>query len=336
MKRWKNIAGSLLTLAVVLLAAFLVFRNHYLEILQNLRSVPVWGVLALFVLAAAYQMLESGICAVLVRARLPEFSYRRAIEVTFLGVFGNVATFAVGSIPMQSLLLHRCGLTFGHGAGMLTVEYIFHKASILLYAAIMLLFQGRWLRETAPELSRYLLPGCGVCVVIVGALVLVCTWEKMKALVLRLIGLLPETEKWEKRKISWRENLESLYGESQNVLKSRTCRGKILLLNGLKLLCLYTAPYLAIRLLGAADLPFWRVQLLASLMLLITSALPNVAGVGPAEFAFLMIFGLYMPYAQASAALILYRAATYFFPFAISILFALYVQRQTWRGSLSE
>lgn len=335
MKRWKNALSSLLTLLAVLLAAFLVFRGHWEEIWANLRGAPPEGVLALFILAAAYQLLESGICAVLVRARLPGFSFREAMEVTFLGVFGNVATFAVGSIPMQSLRLRQCGLTIGHGVGMMTVEYIFHKTSILLYAAAMLLLQGSWLRKTAPELQRWLLPGFGVCAAIAGALVLVCTWGRLKDLVLRLIGLLPETEKWERRKTAWRVNLESLYAESQHVLKSRACCGKILLLNAAKLLCLYSAAYLAVELLGAEGLSFGRAQLLASLMLLIASALPNVAGVGPAEFAFLLLFGRYMDYAQASAALILYRTATYFFPFAVSVLFTLHIQRRSWTGGSS-
>lgn len=325
---WKNMAGGLIALAAVLAAAFLVFRGHWREIWESLRGVPLWGVLALFALAAGYQLLESGVCAVLVRARLPGFSLQRAVEVTLVGVFGNVATFAVGSMPMQSLLLHRSGLTYGHGVGLLTVDYIFHKTSILLYASVLLLCQGVWLRETSPDLSRYLLLGYGVCIVIAGVLVLVCTWEKMERLALKLVGLLPETGKWPRRKDAWRTNLESLYTESQHVLKDRACCGKVLALNAGKLFCLYTAVWLSIRLVGAGELSLWRVQLLAALMLLIASALPNVAGVGPAEFTFLMIFTGYLPYPQASAALLLYRTATYFFPFAVSIPVTLWVQRR--------
>ncbi len=328
MKQWKKLAGSLLTALVILLAAFLVFRNHAGEIMESLLSVPAGGAAALLALAAVYQLLESGVCASLVRVRLPAFSFQEAMEVTFLGVFGNVATLAVGSIPMQSLRLRESGLTIGHGVGLMTVEYIFHKASILLYATVMLLFQGGWLRHTAPDLRRYLLLGYGICIVITGALVLVCAWERPERLALRLIDLLPRTEKWEARKSAWRVNLESLCTESRNVLKNRACCGRILLLNGGKLLCLYTAAYLAARLMGGPS--FWQAQLLAALMLLIASALPNVAGVGPAEFAFLLLFGRYMPAAQASAALILYRAATYFFPFAVSILFVLRAQRRAW------
>ncbi|MDE7220345.1 MAG: flippase-like domain-containing protein [Oscillospiraceae bacterium] len=329
---WKNTAGGLLALAAVLTAALLVFRGHWQEIRESLESVPLCGALALAALAAGYQLLESGVCASLVRVRLPGFSFRQAVEVTFLGVFGNVATFAVGSMPMQSLLLHKYGLSFGHGVGLLTVDYIFHKTSILLYATVMLLFQGTWLREACPDLSRYLLLGYGVCTAIVAALVLLCTWGRLEHLAVKLIGLLPETGKWPQRKEAWRTNLEALYTQSQHVLKDRARCGRILALNAMKLLSLYTAAWLSIWLLGAETPDFWQAQLLAALMLLISSALPNVAGVGPTEFAFLMLFARFMPYAQASAAMLLYRTATYFFPFAVSIAAALWVQRRQFSG----
>lgn len=316
---WKKILSSALTCFVIALAVFLVFRGNYQEILENLSKAPLWGTAVLFALAAAYQAAEAGICMALVRARLPGFSYRDAVGVTFLGVFGNVATCAVGSIPMQSYRLHQCGLTIGHGIGMMTMEYVFHKASIVLYATVMLIWQGGWLREACPDLSKYLVAGYGVCIVIITALVLVSTWGKMKALALRLLWSLPETEAWERRKSAWAANLESLYAESRNVLKSRGICRRVLLLNAMKLFCLYSAVYFSLRFLGIPALPMGRVQLLAALMLMISSALPNIAGVGPAEFTFLLLFTPFMTAAQASSALILYRTATYFFPFLLSI-----------------
>lgn len=257
-QKWKNIAGSLLTVLVIALAVFLVFRGNYQEILQNLRGVSIRGTLFLFALAIAYQAAECGIGMTLIRARLPEFRYWQALDVTFLGVFGNVATFAVGSIPMQSYRLYQYGLSVGHGIGMMTVEYIFHKTSILLYATVMLLLQGFWLRETCPDLAGYLVIGYAVCIVIIAVLALVCTWEKMKSLALRLLQLLPKSEKWEKRKAEWAANLESLYSETQNVLQSRGCCRKVFLLNIVKLFCLYSAVFFSFRFLGIEGLSLWR------------------------------------------------------------------------------
>ena len=85
--------------------------------------------------------------------------------------------------------------------------------------------------------------------------------------------------------------------------------------------------------LGLSGPSFWHVQLLTALMHLISNALPNVAGVGPVEFAFVLIFSHYMEYAQASSALILFRVATFFFPFILSILVFLRAQRRVLNDS---
>lgn len=99
--------------------------------------------------------------------------------------------------------------------------------------------------------------------------------------------------------------------------------------NSLKLFCLYLTLFLSIRPVGVSVLSLWRVQLLGGLMHIIVSALPNVAGMGPAEFSFLLIFSRYMDYGQSSSVLILYRTATFFFPFMVSIFVFLIVQRRT-------
>ena len=197
----------------------------------------------------------------------------------------------------------------------------------------MLLFQGRWLSETGRSFSRYIPLGYGICALIIAALVLLCAWEKVQWFASWVIDHLPNTEKWEGRKRLWKDNLSSLHTESPKLLHDHWCLLKVLLFNGLKLFCLYTIPFLCMEILGISGPSFWHVQLLTALMHLISNALPNVAGVGPVEFAFVLIFSHYMEYAQASSALILFRVATFFFPFILSILVFLRVQRRVLNDS---
>lgn len=329
--RRRAAAVSLLTVLLLSALVFYVLRDDWDSILENLRRAPPLGLLALAGLGLLYQVLDGLICMTLLQKRLAGFTLAQALEVTFLGVFGNVSTSAVGSIPMQSCCLQRRGLMLGRGVGIMTLEYVFHKASILLYAAVLLALQGRWLFRTAGGLAGYLWLGCGVCLLVTAALVLACAWKRMMALLLRLVALLPERGAWPRRKRLWSDNLRSLFDEAQALLKDRPRCLRALGLNGVKLFCLYLTVYLSLRLLGVSSLPLWRVQLLSAVMLLIVSALPNVAGAGPAEFAFFLIFSQYMPSAQASSALILYRSATYFLPFLVSVPVFLRAQRRLLR-----
>lgn len=333
-KQQKNLWVSAAMLILLPLLVFLVFRSHFQEILDQIRAIPAAAVLLLLALGLAYQLLESAASLTLIKSRLPDFSLGQALEVTFLGVFANVATFAVGAIPLQSWYLYRCGLTAGSGASMMTLEYTIHKAAILLYTTVMLLLQRRWLTGQDAGLSRYMLLGYGVCTLIIIGLLLLCTWGPVQRLARRGIDRLPGRGKWAVRKADWTRNLDALYGQSRCLLHDRRRLCRVLLWDCLKLFCLYLTLFLALRLTRGAALSLWRVQLLGGLMHMISSALPNVAGMGPAEFSFLLVFSHYQAGAQLPATLILYRTATYFFPFAVSIFVFLAVQRRAAKGKL--
>ena len=87
----------------------------------------------------------------------------------------------------------------------------------------------------------------------------------------------------------------------------------------LKLFLMFTLPWFCIRFMGlACGLSFWQVQLLTSLMLFLSNALPNVAGMGSIETAFLLVFSSFMTSGEAMSTLMLFRIASYYFVFAAS------------------
>ena len=333
-KQRKSLWISLAMLIFLPLLVFWVFHDDYREIWNNIRGVPASGLLLLLGLGVAYQLLESAAGLTLIQSQLPDFRFWQAVEVTFLGVFANVATFSAGIIPLQSWYLYRRGLTAGSGAGTMTLEYTFHKCAILLYATAMLLLQGRWLAGQNAGLARWLLPGYGICALIITGLFLLCAWEKLQHLACLGLDRLPETGKWRARKAAWRENLTALYAQSRRLLRDRERLIRVLAWNSLKLFCLYLTLFLSLRMAGASALSLWRVQLLGGLMHIIVSSLPNIAGIGPAELSFWLIFSRYMEYGQLSSALILYRTATFFVPFALSAAVFLAVQRRAMAGHL--
>ena len=182
-----------------------------------------------------------------------------------------------------------------------------------LTAAFVLLLRGTGLALvqalTAVALPEFLL-----------LLGLVCTWRRVQRAALWCVGRLPNSEKWAGRKKKLRDQLEALYTESQALLRDRPRCGKVLALNAVKLFILFSIPYACMEVLKVPGPAFGQMQLLTALMFLITSVLPNVAGVGPAEFAFLLIFSPCVGEPAAALALVLYRAATYYAPFLVSAL----------------
>ena len=90
---------------------------------------------------------------------------------------------------------------------------------------------------------------------------------------------------------------------------------------------MFCLPYLCIRFMGLSPLGFWQVQLLTSLVLFLSNALPNVAGMGSIETAFLLVFGSFLSSGEVMSVLMLYRIASYYFVFAASAVGFFIAQR---------
>ena len=102
----------------------------------------------------------------------------------------------------------------------------------------------------------------------------------------------------------------------KNIYRAITLLGAVFLAAGIALA--FTAQDALAHVFIRADLAPFGIGFLG-VMLLLTGALPNVAGVGPTEFAFLLLFAPYAGQSGAALALVLYRAFTYYLPFLVSI-----------------
>ena len=140
--RKKAVISLLVLLALTCIIVF-TFKDHWAEITAALAQLSVWQVLAVLAVGISYPLLEGCVAWVIVRSRLPQFTLRQGLDVGWCGTFGNVVTLGAGAVPVQLYYLHKAGLPLGPGAGLMTLEYVFHKSTVLLYATVMLLLQHR-------------------------------------------------------------------------------------------------------------------------------------------------------------------------------------------------
>ena len=113
-----------------------------------------------------------------------------------------------------------------------------------------------------------------------------------------------------------------MHEEARDLIKSPATILKALVLNAVKLFCFYVIPFLCAKAIGIDALPLMQMMTLASLTHVIASAIPNIAGMGPLEAAFILLFSYYMTPGEAKSMLVLFRLATYFVPFIVSSLVA--------------
>lgn len=148
---------TLLSLGVLALLTGIVvfiFREHWAEISEALSRLTLGqGLLALAV-GLSYPLLEGVSSWLIVRSRLPHFPLRQGIDNAWMGTFGNVVGLGAGSVPFQTWYLHRRGLDVGPGVGLMTLQYVFHKTAVLLYATVLLLAGRPWIAAHSDGVLR--------------------------------------------------------------------------------------------------------------------------------------------------------------------------------------
>lgn len=320
---------SVLTLLVLTCLMFYIFKDHLSEISDALGRLSAGQAAFLLALGLTYPFIEGLVSQRILSSRIPGFSFFRGLDLSFLGAFGNVVTFGAGTMPMQSYHISLSGLGVGPGFGLMTLQYVFHKGAVLLYAAVLLVFHGSWLLAAdSAGLMQYLLPACLMVAAIILALVLVCTSRTVQRLVYRLLDLLPKSGKWQSRRQSWITQLDGLCIESRRLLQNRMLCLQVLALQIFKLALMYAIPWFSSQFMGLASLTFWQVQTLTALMMLLSNALPNVGGMGSIETAFYLVFTGFLGDSGTMSVLVAYRAATYYLPFAVSCVGFFFIQRR--------
>ena len=171
--RKKAILSLLVLLALTCVVVF-IFSSHWAEISTALAQLSFWQVLLVLVIGLTYPLLEGIVCWLIIRCRLPGFTLRRGLDAAFVGIFGNVVGLGAGAVPMESYYLYHCGLPLGPGVGLMTLQYVFHKTTVLLYATVMLLLQHRWLTANTSGVMHYLPAAYFVVALVIVALVLLC------------------------------------------------------------------------------------------------------------------------------------------------------------------
>lgn len=322
----KKTAVGILTLLGLTLILVVLLRDDLGDIASAFRRLSLGDILILTALGGVYQLMDSLVCRSLVRKVSPDFRLRQAVDVIYLGLFGKVSTCGAGTIPMQAFYMHRCGVAVGHGVGIMTLSYVLHKTAVMLYATVLLLAGGGWLRTAVPDIRSYLAAGYLICAAIIWGLLLLCTWGRAHDLAVRLLNRLPDRGRWRTWRDRGRQQLECLHAETRSFLKDKPRMLRCFLFHTIKLCTFCAIPWVCLSMLGSEVLTLGQVELLTALILLITGAVPNVAGMGPVEVVFFLVYKPILGESLATSSLLLFRISTYYVPLVISVVFFLAIQ----------
>ena len=156
-------------------------------------------------------------------------------------------------------------------------------------------------------------------------------WNKTECIFNKVINWIPASF----NKMAAKDEMFALAKDARIQMKNLKMMIQIFLAHLLKVCWLCLIPYFCICILSENSLSLAKVYTLSSLAYIIASSLPNVAGIGPLEYAYILLFSFYISAPIPSISLILYRTSSYYFLFLISTAIFMKVKHEIFHDKIS-
>lgn len=304
------------------------FRDSVGPIWQQLKKTSPVVILAICVASILYEMVEGWITYSFAGHYNPAFRYREGVESAFYCSFYRVATLGSGAGLAAIYYFHEKGIDYSKSTGMYMIEYVVHKVSIAILSVLLLIFNFGFFEENYSSYMWMLVLGYGITVVVAFFLLLFCCSEKFHRLILWLVKKVNEKfkGKLEGLKQQIEEYCAILEGASKDLLRDKKLIFTAVLKNLLKFSCWYSIPFLV--LYRECDLTLFQSMAVMSLTAMLAAVIPAPAGIGSTEFVFTLLFAVLIGTGMAGSTSLLYRFATFVFPFLVGAVVALNHQRR--------
>lgn len=212
----------------------------------------------------------------------PEFSYTFGVESAFFCSFYRVATLGSGAGIAAVYYFNEKGIPVSKGTGMYMIEYVLHKLSIAIFSVIFFALSFGFMMEYFGEYSHLLAVGYILTVCISGVMVFACYSTKLHKWIFLVLDKINRKHKFDGQIRELREQCVVFYKT------------------------------------GEITLP--QTLAVTSLSVMLAAVLPSPAGIGSTEFVFTLLFAAVAGTGAAGSASLLYRFATFVFPFLVGMI----------------
>lgn len=339
MNNRKKIIRLILEIVVVSAMGFVLykmFRDSYKDIGKQLVKTNIAILVGMLVLGNIYYFIDAMMYWYLLRKEGYEVSFRRCLSIGYMCVFFNVTTFGAGIKPAQVMFLHTKGVDVGKAISITTMPYVFHKSTIVVYAIIMIIANINFVKASFPSSLIYIYLGIALSLVVIIGMILIGASVKFHRLLFKLIDFLLKKEKYKALNSGIKEQMDNLRIATKDIVRDPKAWLRFTVTNVVKMSSWYVIPVIAIFATGGEmdGVTIAQAITATAIMQLIMGVIPTSGGVGSLEVVFSLIFAAVFGTALAGSSMILYRIATYYFPFIISVFIMISAGRDMKHGEI--
>ncbi len=318
----RSTLARLILVAVLILIIIFTFRGSWQEIIERIIDTPLSILLLIATWSIIYHLIEGWIILSLAHLYNPDFKYYQAVYCAFYASFYRLSTLGTASGVAAIIYLGSHGVGYSEATGSYMFQYTLHKVSIALFSGIFFLINWTEMVTDYRRYGVYLILAYILTVIIAVFFVLLIVFPPFHRAILWLLRKVNFRHRFDHAVERAEEGLEIMEETSPGLLKNVRMIVTIILRNFLKLFFWYSIPFLILYQSGQVSL---RLSLgVTSLSVTTAAVIPTPASLGSTELIMTGMYSVLIGMQEGAAVTLLYRIATFFFPFAVGALLILF------------
>lgn len=303
---------SILRPAVFFLLVFVIYKFLEDELSNIIEEIQMTRISLIFVIACLgliFYLVEASNYYILSRSYKSNLSWFNSLKSSLMSAFYRLISFGFGGgVSTIYYLNDYSDMNVGMSSSIFIFQYMTYKASVSLFALLAFLLNMSKINSNYGVLYKYILIGLGVNLLIILFLLLITVSKRSHQAVIKLSRKFIKKEDTLKK---IEDNLYQLSHAYETFSKEKSSLAKIFLLNFIRLLSLYSIPYILMIDLG---LDYFYALSLMAIIIAIAGVIPSPSGIGSIELLFISIFQPLVGKVAAASAILLYRFAYFIFP----------------------
>ncbi len=324
--RQKTLIKWLCVLVLVGLIIY-VFRDMAGPILSQLVKTSPVVVAAILGATLLYGVIESCITFILMRQVENNMTFFDANIMTYFVSFYRVSTLGSGTIVASTLFMKHCGIQPSKALGLYSIDYAIHKMTICVMAVALFLANREYMLGVFGKYSSYVVLGVIATILITMAIVLFACWPPFHRFLRWLLEKADALFKgrFAKQIDSLSEQTAMMEDATRVVLKKPWLIVVVMLLDICKFACWFAIPYIVCH--NLCDMNIVTSIGITAMSVMLAAVIPMPGGIGSSELVMTAIYSGLVGSAAAGAMALLYRFATFMFPFIIGAFTAIFFKR---------
>lgn len=314
---------------------FYLLQNSLADIVDQLKQTSPIVLVGVVVLGTTYLLFEGINIREIAQPFQRKFTAVDGLFAMCYSAFYRVITFGAGTLISEINFYRRKDLKISQGVGVTALHMVMYKAALFTYAAVGLVIQFSLFYSRAPKMIYFIIAGMAVTFGIIAVLLLLSLSIGLQVMFVKFSHKHFKSQKLRDMVDKANVQIYSLRETVNAIVEERSLMIRIYMLNLLKMVPWYLIPYFVL-VWDHPQLDFLLVFAMISFAVILAGVIPTPAGIGSFEFVYLMLFRPLVGTVDAVSSMLLYRFASYLWPFLIGFIYVLVDKRKTIKSEFQE